>query len=175
MKRFHLIIATLFLMLFAACGQKQDDSTNNFTPSPDPMPTPMQTPSPTPVPDFSETDMTGVWTVTGIISTDGILLDESDFTKQDTDFTLELSRKGVYFVYDAKGKIKGQGSYSVNLNRLTLSAADMEMVYIIIDENTLHCRALDDSITVMTRSADEQDDRDDETQTDVPDTDTPEE
>lgn len=179
MKKVHLIIAVLFLALFTACGTGSPDGDDASSVPPEPVqtqaitPTPTPTPVPTPTPDFSDADLTGTWAVSGIISPDGTKLDDAKLEQFDTDFILELSSKNAYFVYDEEGNVKGQGSYSVSQNRLTLSAEGMETVYIIIDENTLHGMALDDSVTVMTRCPDETDDTDDDTETDVTEEDTP--
>ncbi len=152
MKYLFSIILILFTVIFAACGLPEENKTEQTIP---PVPSPEQTistPSPTPPPDFSNTDFTGRWNVTGVIAPDGNPLNESEFSQLDTDFYVEILKDGVYLVYDIDGQVLGQGKYSVSTNILTLSAGGMETVYVILDENTLHCLSADDSVTVMTRS-----------------------
>lgn len=171
MRYFILAVLILFTLLFAACGAP-DDNEQEQTITPTPTQTQVTlTPSPTPPPDFSQTDFRGDWHVTGVIKPDGTYLSESEFAQLDTDFYVEITKDGVYFVYDGNGQVLGQGEYSISMNILTLSAGGMQTVYVIIDENTLHCLSADDSITVMTRSQSIPDDYNDET-TDVDDEDT---
>ncbi len=135
------------------------------------------TQAPTPVPDFSQTDFTGIWYVSGIITADGNSLSENEVSLLDAGFTLELLPEGVYFVYQSNGNVLGQGQYSVSENLLICSADGRETVYVIQDKDTLLSKAPDDTTTIMTRRIEETEIFDDiefdNTETDVPDEDTP--
>ena len=134
------------------------------------------------VPDYSQSDFSGTWSVADVIGPDGKSLSDEEFARLSADFTLELLPGGAYFVYDSSGVVMGQGTYEVELNMLTCRAGDQETVYLIIDENTLHCTAADNSITIMQRCPDapiedndeEELEGDEDIETDVPDEDTPE-
>lgn len=157
MKKLLLAGLIFTALLCAACGLPAEKE-EQTTPPPPPSYTtvaPTPTPSPTPAPDFSQADFRGIWNVAGVIAPDGSHLSESEFARLDTDFYIEIIKDGVYFVYDGGGQVLGQGEYGVSMNILTLSAGGMQTVYIVVDENTLHCQSADDSVTVMTRNVDD--------------------
>lgn len=130
-------------------------------------------------PDFSQYDFSGTWSVASVTGPGGESLTDEELARLSADFTLELLSGGVYFVYDSGGVVMGQGTYEVRLNVLTCRAGDQETVYQIIDENTLHSTAADNSITIMQRSPDapaedeEEPKGDKDIETDVPGEDTP--
>ena len=167
MKRFFIFVILLGLLV-TGCSNN-DGGTEELIPTATPVV--VVTPSPTPVPDFSDTDFSGTWYVSGVILADGKTLSEDEISRLDT-FTLELLPNGTYFLYREDGSVMGQGEYSITDNRLVFSADGQETVYLIQDENTLHGTAPDDSITVMTRRIEDPEEEDD-TETDVPDEDTP--
>ena len=173
-----LVIAVMILAaLFAGCARNDKDNAadNGGLPAAEPSGTEA-------VPDFSQSDFSGTWSVADVIGPDGKSLSDEEFARLSADFTLEFLSGGDYFVYDSGGVVMGQGTYEVRLNLLTCRAGDQETVYLIIDENTLHCTAADNSITVMQRCPDapvedideEEPEDDEDIETDVPDEDTPE-
>lgn len=179
MKRILLVLLIMILLIFGACG-KNDVPVEAMIATPDATPT--GTPAPTPAPDFSGTDFSGTWYVAEIIDSVGQKIDENEIQSLGGDFTLEMLNDGVYFVYDEKGAVLGQGEYSIMQNQLTLTAADAETFYEIQDEDTLCCTSSDGSITVMKHiviedeqevsdesDSDEQDDADEEDTVDASD------
>lgn len=172
-----LMIAVMILAaLLSGCARTDGDNTPETGGSPADKPGGTEA-----LPDFSQTDFSGTWFVSGVIGPGGDRLSDEEFARLSAEFTLELLSGGVYFVYDSGGTVMGQGTYEVALNLLTCRAGDQETVYLIIDEKTLHCTAADDSVTIMERCpdapADDHDDEsfedDDDIETDVPDEDTP--
>ncbi len=148
MKHAFLIIMSLMaIMGLAGCS----DSDRQGEPIQTPTPTPEQTPAPTPPSDFSGADFSGDWVVSAVFDSTGAPVTGDALSALEADFLLELLEGGIYFVYDAAGGVLGQGTYSVEMNLLTLTAGDVQTVYIIVDADTLHSTAGDDSITVMSR------------------------
>lgn len=167
--RLKLILLVLLItisVVLGACGTDSDQSQQNNTQTPEqtptedtsantPEPTPKPTPVSTTVPDFADVDFTGKWHVTQIIDSNGQIVEESKMESLNPGFILELLKDGVYFVYDKDGEILGQGEYSIELNQLTLTAAEQQTVYEVQDKDTLWCESPDKSLTVMTRVIDE--------------------
>lgn len=157
-----LVLLITISVVFGACGanrdqvQQDDKQAQEQTPLEDtsaktPEPTPTPTPVPTTVPDFADVDFTGKWHVTQIIDSNGEIVSESEMQALNSGFILELLKDGVYFVYDKDGEILGQGNYTVELNQLTLTAAEQQTMYEVRDKDTLWCESPDKSVTVMTR------------------------
>lgn len=168
--RFKIILLVLLLItlsvVFGACSanndelQQDDIQTQGQTPGEDasgqtPESTPTQTPVKTQTPDFSDVDLTGKWHVAQIIDSNGEAVSESEMKSLSPDFILELLENDMYFVYDKDGETLGQGGYSIELNQLTLTAAEQQTVYEVRDKDTLWCVSPDKSVTVMTRVSDE--------------------
>jgi len=154
-----LLLALLIsAALFAACSDNEPAETAP------PSETPSASPSPSepPPPDFSETDFTGNWVVSKLTDSEGAEVGESERKELKADFTMELLKDGLYFVYDTDSKVLGQGSYSVVLNKLTLTAGDKETVYEIKDKDTLVITAEDGSVTTMSRYGSEEEPADTE-------------
>ena len=156
-----IVLVMLAALLWSGCskgGDVQEDVLATET-------APAATPTPGPV--YTEEDVIGTWRVGSILDSAGVSLSESEMQSMDTGFSLELLAGGDYFVYDADGMALGQGTYSVSSDVLILSADGSETRY-VIDADTLTATSDDDSVTVMVRCCTD-------TETDVPDTDTPEE
>lgn len=183
-----LVLLITTIVVLGACGtdsnQSQQDNTQtpeqaptSGTPTKTPEATPTPTPEPTPVPDFAGVDFTGKWHVTQIIDSNGETVTESEMQSLDPGYILELLKDGVYFVYDKNDEILGQGDYAIELNLLTLTAAEQQTVYEVRDKDTLWCESSDKSVTVMTRmtnepepnNADAEDNTDGENNTDSED------
>lgn len=166
--RIKLILLVLLItitVVLGACGADSDQSRQDNTQTPEQAPadasintpelTPTSTPVPTTVPDFADVDFTGKWHVTQIIDSNGETVSESQIESLNPGFILELLKNGVYFVYDKDNEILGQGDYVIQLNQLTLTAAEQQTVYEVHDEDTLWCESPDKSVTVMTRIVEE--------------------
>ena len=155
---FFIILALIALTVTVGCSDKSLPE----SPAPTPVAESAPTPVPTPVPDFSGTDFSGDWVVAEVLDSSGAPVAGEVLASLNADFMLELLTDGVYFVYDAAGAVLGQGSYVVEKNLLTLTAGEAHTVYTIVDADTLHCVAGDDSITVMTRLPEETPEQEDQ-------------
>lgn len=152
MKRCFMLFLTVLVLLLSACGN------GNQSPPPGESETaPSESPSPTatPTPDFAGTDFSGRWYVSEIIDSNGLPVSDAEKQTLGAGFILELLANGTYFVYGADGKVWGQGTYSVAMNQLTLTAQSSSTVYEIADADTLRITEPDTSITVMKREAKE--------------------
>ncbi len=162
MKKCLLILFTILILTAGACAKTaapygtSEQETNQI-----PAAAPEITPSPTPVPDFSQTDFSGKWQVKELVDSNGETVSQDILQSMETSFTLELLSGDEYFVYDENGGLLGQGTYSVTLNLLTLTAADEETVYEIQNEDTICCTLSDRCVTVMEKSDEESLDADD--------------
>jgi len=143
------IVLILFLMIFAylsaACGQNEVPAQSAATPSP------TGTPAPTPTPDYTNTDFSGTWYVSGVFASNGTTLNSREMQALGADFTMEILADGIYYIYDAEGAAIGKGDYLVSHKRLTCFADGQKTVYEIQDADTLICTAADNSVTVMSR------------------------
>jgi hypothetical protein len=146
-----LLVLVVLTALLGACsggGAASGSSTPSMTP--------------TPAPDYSTVDFSGTWTVAALYDSSGVAVDQAKLAEAGANFSLEFLSGGDYFLYDADGKVIGQGKYSVNLDQMTLTAAGQQTLYLIVDADTLRCTAQDGCVTVMKRSADEEEDLGDE-------------
>jgi len=171
MKRIALAILIALLLVCGACAGEEaaqqtlpEPTTEAAAAAPTgaPTKTPAPTPTPTPPPDFSGTDLSGVWVVSAVIDSMGETVSETQLQALGADFSMELLAGGSYFVYDEVGAALGQGTYEVELNVLTLTAAGATTIYEIQDEGTLHCTNADQSITVMNKRVEAVDDENDD-------------
>ncbi len=153
MKRFVVSFLLAFVLLLGACGNESGHAVTPTTVSEQP-----KAPTATPTPDFSGTDFSGHWYVFELIDSNGMPVTEAELQNLGAGFTLELLPSGTYFVYHQDGKVLGQGTYSVALNQLILSANGTDTVYEIADADTLRMTQPDTSITVMKKKADDEGD-----------------
>ncbi len=144
-----LLVLVVLTALVAACTQKDNTPSATLTPAPTVSATPGIVPT-TP-PDLRVEDFIGIWAVSAIYDSSGKALSADEFAARGADFTLELAKKGKYFLYDAAGAPLGQGQYSIVNGQLILSAGSEQTVYAITDTDTLRCTASDGSVTVMTK------------------------
>ena len=152
MKRSFVLFLTVLVLLLSACGNG-----NQAPPPVESEAAPSEPPSPTatPTPDFAGTDFSGRWYVSEIIDSNGLPVSDAEKQILGAGFILELLANGTYFVYGTDGKVWGQGTYSVAMNQLTLTAQSLSTVYEIADADTLRITEPDTSITVMKREAKE--------------------
>ena len=148
MKKFVVMFLLALVLLTSACANGDGRA---VTPSGEVGPSEAPTATATPTPDFSGTDFSGSWYVSEIIDSNGLPITEVEMQNLGAGFTLELLPNGTYFVYNPDGKALGQGTYSVSLDKLLLTANGIESAYEIIDADTLRVTQPDTSITVMKR------------------------
>ncbi len=146
-KYFFAILLVILTAACAACG-KNDNVIATNTPEPE---TTISV-----APDFSGTDFTGIWHVSGVLYPDGTPASSSEMQDMGADFTIEFLANKTYLLYDEKGKVFGQGGYSVLKNVLTCSGGGKETKYEIKDKDTLSCVSEDKSVTILSRKIEEQ-------------------
>jgi hypothetical protein len=152
MKKFVVLFLAALTLMFSACANGEDKT---VSPTADPQQSEVPSPTATPVPDFTGTDFSGRWYVYELIDSNGMPATEAEKQNLGAGFTLELLPNGTYFVYDQDSKVLGQGTYSVALNQLVLTANGAESAYEIVDADTFRMTQPDTSITVMKREAQE--------------------
>jgi|GEM_PF-2443469 len=152
MKKYVVLFLAALALIFSACSNGEGKAV-----SPTAAPQQSEAPSPTatPGPDFSGTDFSGRWYVYDLIDSNGMPATDAEKQNLGAGFTLELLPNGTYFVYDQDSKVLGQGTYSVALNQLILTANDAETEYEILDADTIRVTQPDTSITVMKRETEE--------------------
>ena len=148
MKKLVVMILLALVLISSACA-KGDGET--VTPSATVEQSEAPTATATPTPDFSGTDFSGNWHVSEIIDSNGMAVTDAEKQNLGAGFILELLPDGTYFVYNQDGKVLGQGTYSVALNQLILTANSAETAYEIVDADTLRIIQPDTSITIMKR------------------------
>lgn len=148
MKKLVVMILLALVLISSACA-KGDGET--VTPSATVEQSEAPTATATPTPDFSGTDFSGNWHVSEIIDSNGMAVTDAEKQNLGAGFILELLPDSTYFVYNQDGKVLGQGTYSVALNQLILTANSAETAYEIVDADTLRIIQPDTSITVMKR------------------------
>jgi hypothetical protein len=168
------MLIALLAAVFIGCGKAKINEDLDETPDVGSVATVAPTATPTPVPEYAIADVAGTWCVGSILNSAGEPLSDSKIEELGAGFSLELLEDGNYFVYDADSAVMGQGTYTVDKNLLTLSAADTETVYTIDDENTLSVTSQDDSVTVMVRCCTDVDIDEDDSGTDEQDNETDE-
>ena len=149
MKRCFVLFLMLAILLLSACKADSQIQPSGAAESAGEIPSPTATPTP----DFASTDFSGRWYVSDIIDSNGMSVSDAEKQTLDAGFILELLPTGTYFVYGADGKALGQGTYSIALNQLTLTALGIQTVYEIIDAETLRITQPDTSVTIMKREA----------------------
>jgi hypothetical protein len=146
-----LLVLVVLTALLAACTKNENSGP---TPTQTPVTNSTPTPVPTTAPDFEDIDFSGTWIVSKVLDSGGQAVSPEKIAEMGADFTLELSKSGAYFLYDAQGLPLGQGVYRVQQDRLILSAGELQTVYVIQNADTLRCTADDGSVTVMKRFED---------------------
>ena len=161
-KSFIIFLCTAFLMAaLAGCAPAVPKES---APASTPAVTKTAPPAPSqpPAPDFSGTSFTGNWIVSKVTASDGTPASENEIKQIGADFTLEILKDGIYFVYNAKGKVLGQGKYVVEKDAMTMTAGDKTTVYKILDGNTMQSAAVDGSITTMSKNKAQPEDAEDD-------------
>lgn len=148
MKKLVVMILLALVLISSACANGDDET---VMPSATVEQSEAPTATATPTPDFSGTDFSGSWHVSEIIDSNGMAVTDAEKQNLGAGFILELLPDGTYFVYNQDGKVLGQGTYSVALNQLILTANSAETAYEIVDADTLRIIQPDTSITIMKR------------------------
>lgn len=148
MKKLVVMILLALVLISSACANGDGET---VTPSAMAGQSEAPTATATPTPDFSGTDFSGNWHVSEIIDSNGMTVTDAEKQNLGAGFILELLPDGTYFVYNQDGKVLGQGTYSVALNQLILTANSAETDYEIVDADTLRIIQPDTSITIMKR------------------------
>ena len=148
MKKLVVMILLALVLISSACANGDGET---VTPSATVEQSEAPTATATPTPDFSGTDFSGNWHVSEIIDSNGMTVADAEKQNLGAGFILELLPDGTYFVYNQDGKVLGQGTYSVALNQLILTANSAETAYEIVDADTLRIIQPDTSITIMKR------------------------